>query len=52
VVSAILTNEIMSEDGELNIHRPDSLVGSKATVGKAIRWPFSTGEQPSIEERL
>ena len=52
VVSAIIINEVMSEDGELNIHRPDSLVGSKSTVGKAARWPFATGEQPTIQERL
>ena len=48
VVSAIVANEMMDEDGELNIHRPDSLVGSESTVGKTIRWPFSTGEEPTI----
>ena len=41
-VNAVLLNEIMSEGGVLNMGTEDSLLGSKSTIGKAIRLPFES----------
>ena len=49
-VNAILANEILSEDGELNFNNAGSLIGKDSTVGKAIRFPFST--PGDVEQRL
>ena len=49
-VNAILANEILSEEGELNFNNAGSLIGKDSTIGKAIRFPFSTPED--VEQRL
>ena len=41
-VTAVLLNEIMSEDGVLNPGDEDSPLGKKSTIGKAIRLPFES----------
>jgi len=41
-VNAVLLNEIMSEGGVLDMGTEDSLLGSKSTIGKAIRLPFES----------
>ena len=49
-VNAIVANEVLSEEGELNFNNQGSLVGTDSAAGKLIRYPFTPEKE--IQQRF
>ena len=49
-VNAIVANEVLSEEGELNFNNQGSLVGTDSAAGRLIRYPFTPEKE--IQQRF